>query len=256
MNKMISSVVLLAIAGNVLMAGGDIVPVEPVVPEVVVSDGWKYSASLYLWGSGLEGETANGADIDVSFSDIVDNFDFGYMGTFGAQKGKWGFLTDVIYLKVGDKPNTWQQGDGPTLTNIQVKTWVVTPMVTYRVKESDQLSLDLLAGARYLYMQPKLTISPLPEASTSGSVWDGIVGVRAKYDLNEKWFMPFHFDVGAGDTDLTWQAFAGIGYQYENFDVVAGYRHLDWDFDDSGTGGGVFNDLSMSGPIIGAIFKF
>lgn len=43
MNKMISTVALLAIASNIVMAGGDIAPVEPVVPEVpevVENNGW------------------------------------------------------------------------------------------------------------------------------------------------------------------------------------------------------------------------
>ena len=175
-NKMLSSIALVAIAGNVLMAGGDIAPVEPVVVEEVVSDEWKYSASLYLWTSSIGGETSDGTDIDVSFSDLLDDLDFVYMGTLGAQKGKWDFQTDIMYIKLGAKPNTYV--DTPVLTNIQLKTWVVTPTVAYRIMESEQLDLDLLAGARYLYMQPKITISPLPEMSGSDSAWDGIVGVR------------------------------------------------------------------------------
>lgn len=55
MYKMKSSVALLAIVSNVLMAGGDIVPVEPVMPEVVVHDSWDYSAAIYLWGAAIGG---------------------------------------------------------------------------------------------------------------------------------------------------------------------------------------------------------
>jgi len=256
MNKLLSSVAILAIAGNVVMAGGDIAPVEPVVIEEVVSDEWKYSASIYLWTSSIGGNTSDGTEIDVPFSDLLENLDFVYMGTLGAQKGKWDFQTDIMYIKLGNKPNTWEVGDAPVLTNIQFKTWVVTPTVAYRVMESEQLDLDILAGARYLYMQPKITVSPAPEMSGSDSAWDGIIGVRGKYDINEKWSMPFQFDVGTGDIDVTWQAFAGVAYKYENFDVVAGYRHLQWDFEDSDTFGGMFNKFSLSGPIIGAKYRF
>jgi len=99
MNKLLSSVAILAIAGNVVMAGGDIAPVEPVVPEVVVADSWKYGAGIYVWGASIEGEAANGAPIDMPFKDIVDNLDMTFMGTFFARKDKWTLGADVMYLK-------------------------------------------------------------------------------------------------------------------------------------------------------------
>jgi len=259
MNKMLSTVALLAIASNVLMAGGDIAPVEPVVPEVVVEESWKFGAGLYVWGAGIEGETANGAPIDMSFSDILDDLDMTFMGTFLAQKDNWTLGLDAIYLKIGDKPNTLLPGPGSaTLTNIQLKSWIYTPFVAYRVIESEKLDLSILAGARYLKMEPYVEITPaLPpltpiSQSSSGSVTDGIIGIRGKYDINKKWYMPFQFDVGGGDSDSTWQAFAAVGYRYENFDLIAGYRHMEWEFESDAP----LKDLSMSGPIVGAMFKF
>lgn len=257
MNKFLSSVALMAIAGNALMAGGDIAPVEPVVPEVVVSDSWEYSASINLWTASVGGETASGGDIDISFSDILDEMDFAFMTTLGAKKGKWGFLADVIYIDLSQDVDVPLNGGAESITKFGLKAWVVTPMATYRVIEEDQLNLDVLAGARYLYLKGSLEVDPAPGSiSDSGSVWDGIVGVRGTYDLNEKWYLPFHLDVGTGDTDLTWQAFAGVGYKYENFDLIAGYRYLDYNFDDGDTGGGIFNDLSLDGPMISINFYF
>jgi len=63
--------------------------------------------------------------------------------------------------------------------------------------------------------------------------------------------------VGAGDTDLTWQAFVAAMYKINNkWQVAFGYRYLDWEFDDDEKGGGTFNDLNISGPILGAEYLF
>ena len=59
-------------------------------------------------------------------------------------------------------------------------------------------------------------------------------------------------DVGAGDSKLTWQAWPGVGYRFEKFDAVAGYRHLAWETEDGDT----FEDLSFSGPMLGVKFGF
>jgi len=247
MNKVVSTVSSLAIASSLLMAGGDITPVEPVMPEVVVNDSWNYSASLYLWAAAIGGTTTSGGNVDISFSDIIDNLDFGYMGKFAAKKGKWTFETDVLYLKVDGEL------DSPLpIEKIQLRTWVVTPYAAYNVVESDQWNLDLLAGVRYLYMKSQITL-PIAEVSDSDTSWNGIVGMKSNYKLNEKWYMPFIFNVGSGDADITYQALAGVGYKYENFDLLVGYRYLKWEFNDGFVG---FSDLDLSGPIIGAKFRF
>ena len=255
MTKLVSTVALLAIASNLLVAGGDIAPVEPVVPEVVVSDEWKFNGIVYLWGAALKGTTTSGSKLDISFSDIVDNLDFGIMGVIGAQKGKWGFSSDILYLDISKDVNVPLEPP-VELTNIGIEGWVVTPIVSYRVVESEQLSLDLLAGARYLYLKSPMEFNNAVSTSEHDDMWDGIVGVKGEYEFNEKWYMPFRFDVGTGDSDVTWQAFAGVGYKYENFDFIAGYRYLDWEFEDSDPALGMLTDLDLSGPVIGAKFNF
>lgn len=231
---------------------------QPALAGDDLDDDWMFSASIYAWGAGIEGESAEGDDIDVGFKDILDHLDIAFMGEFGANKGKWGFLTDVIYLNIKDGSNQ-SLNRILTLSEVEVKAWVVTPMVTYRVIQSDQWTFNLLAGVRYLHLEPSLKIdTPLTteKTSDSGDTVDGIVGVRGKVNLNHNWYLPFQFNVGTGETKLTWQATGGIGYKLKAFDLIAGYRYMTWNFDDDDKGGGVFNDLTISGPIIGARFQF
>ena len=80
--------------------------------------------------------------------------------------------------------------------------------------------------------------------------------MRGKADLSDKWYLRYHLDAGTGDTDFTWQALAGFGYQFNKMDAVFGYRHLEWDFDDGDTFGATFDDLNFSGPYAGVKYLF
>lgn len=240
---------------------------HPVLAEDISPDSWKLSGDLYMWAPAIQGETALGGDIDISFNDIIDNLDFTFMAGLAARKDKFSLLVDVIYMDLEDSSDVSLRGPlnlvSLSLTNIEMTAWVVTPAAAYTVVDSNRIQLNLLAGARYLYLKTDVKLAeqgPLASRkySLSGSnhVWDGIVGARGNVKVNDQWSLPFHFDVGAGDTDLTWQAFGGVGYKFSKVDLIAGYRHLEWDFDDNDTGGNLFNDLYISGPVVGLRYFF
>ena len=73
---------------------------------------WQFSAKAYLWAADIGGKTGAGDSLDVSFSDVFDNLETGFMGAFEARKGKWLVLTDLIYLDVSASDKT-TVGDGP-----------------------------------------------------------------------------------------------------------------------------------------------
>ncbi len=261
-NKMLKGC-LLAILGLV----ASLTFVQPVLAEETSSSDWKFTTFLYAWAPDIKGQTTTGKDLDISFSDIVKNLDFTVMGGVNARKDKLSLLVDVIYLDVDDSSNATLP-NGPldikrSITNVNIQTWVVTPMVGYNILESDRMTLDLLAGARYLYMdvetkyevqRPLETIKFSPSGSTH--YWDGIVGTMGRVKLNEKWYLPFQGDVGTGDTNLTWQLFGGVGYKFTNLELIAGYRHLEWDFDSNDKGGEILNDIYISGPVVGLRYTF
>jgi hypothetical protein len=89
---------------------------------------------------------------------------------------------------------------------------------------------------------------------TAGStLWDGIVGVRGRAQLGAgQWSVPYYFDIGAGSSQLTWQALAGIAYRFGWGDVTLAYRHLYYDQEDDK----LLQDFEFSGPALGATFRF
>ena len=230
-------------------------------------DDWQYSATIYLWGAGIQGETTAGSKVDVSFSDLISNLNMAFMGAFEARKAQWSLLADVIYLNVG------ADGDGevpvPIAPNsnirikvdadVKTKGWVLNLLGGYNLWQAEKGSLDVIAGARYLDLRLDFGLglsgpvySRSRDISVSGSVWDAVIGARGHFDLNPRWYVPYYLDIGTGQSDLTWQASAGLAYRFNWGDVSLVYRHTEWDFDSSSR----LDNINFSGPLLAAKFRF
>ena len=144
-----------------------------------------------------------------------------------------------------------------------MKAWITTLGAGYNVVDNERATLDLIGGARYLSLDvdAKLNLSRggvllqtsrQKKTSESDHVWDGIMGIKGRINLNDKWYMPYYADVGTGDSDLTWQALSGVGYTFKWGDVLLVYRYLDYNFDSDF----MLDDMNVSGPALGAKFYF
>ena len=244
------------------------------------SDGWQWQAAMYGYFPALGGTTqfpsgASGPDIDISADKLIENLKFAFMATLGAKKGQWGFWTDVFYTDVGNsKSGTRDFGiighplpaDVNGNFSLDVKTTLWTLAGTYELGKSSTYTLDLLAGTRLADMNQNLDwtingdISGIPLPGRSGTKtlditnWDAIVGVKgmAYIGSGQKWFLPYYVDVGAGQSKLTWQFNAGIGYQFGWGALVASWRYIDYEMKSDVP----IQSLTFNGPLIGAVFRF
>ena len=44
--------------------------------------------------------------------------------------------------------------------------------------------------------------------------YNAVIGLKGEYTINSDWYVPYHFDIGAGDSDLTWQGSASLAYHF------------------------------------------
>lgn len=217
--------------------------------ESTGDDGWDFYGELYFWGASVGGESATGSDIDLDFGDIISDVNFAFMGSAGASKGKWSLGADLIYLNIDDSGEI-----APGVSaNVELTNWVITPLVGYNIANTGKSRLDVVGGARYLYMKVDLRVAALgARVDDSGSNWDAVIGARGTVDLSQNWYLLGYLDIGTGESDLTWQGLGGVGYSFKHFDLVAAYRYLSWEFDD----GQAVDDLQLHGPGLGIRFAF
>jgi len=247
------------------------------------AEAWKWRGTIYLWGAGIAGTvtvpTGETTSVSADFNDLLKSLDLGVMGLLEARKGRWGGLVDLIYMDLSNSNSGTRSlgfsGPGGRITipadvslNVDagVKGTVWTLAGTYTAVEKPNYQMALVGGARYLDLNNDLSwqangnIGPLPPSVRSGSAtaklrnWDAIIGVRGRADLDGggKWYVPYHFDIGTGDSELTWQALGGIAYRFGWGDVALIYRYLDYQF----KSGVDVQDLSFGGPAIGASWRW
>ena len=230
------------------------------------SDNWQFDAMLYLWGADFSGQFGPNADFLITFDDLVDNLEMGFMGSFQARKGKWSLFTDVLYLDVASDKTSVSDGIIPvtTTTSLDMSGWVIHLAGGYNLWIKEGSRLDLIAGARYMDLGSGIAqnIEILDNTgSTSFAIplstaLDAIVGVKGQLALSKRWSLPYYLDIGTGDSDFTWQAMSGISFQAANWvDLALVYRHLEWDLGDDGSDGYIKN-VNFSGPAFGAVFHF
>lgn len=244
------------------------------------SENWQFRATIYGYFPELSATTAfpaaiGGSNISVDADTILDNLDFVFFGAFEAQKGHWGFFTDFMYLDLsGSKGgtrdfsvgNTQIPGNVTADLSLDFKGWVWTLAGSYRAVSAREATLDVFAGARGLSVETKLgyqlsgdvgsLVGPGRQGSSTVEVenWDAIIGAKGRLNFGpqREWFIPYYIDVGTGDSDLTWQAMAGIGYAFSWGDIVAAWRYLDYDL----SSGHPTQSLELSGPAIAVAFRW
>lgn len=236
------------------------------------TEGWQHKIHLYGWLPSLDGtlkytipgDPDDPGDSDgTSESSAFDKLDMVFMGAYEVRKDKWSFLTDMIYLKMSDSQEASVSLlpilDRPPLkvgSEQELTGWLLGFYGGYNMIDTGDVTLDIIAGMRYFSLELDATFNigdyTTPPISPSVEFYDPIIGIKGAVNLNENWYMPYQFDIGGGDSDLTWQANASIGYRFDWGDVLLTYRYMHYEAD----GSELIEDFDLYGPKLGVVFHF
>jgi len=232
---------------------------------------WTYEATPYLNAAGLHGTIGAGrvsAPVDLSSSDVLSDLDFAFQGTFVARKGQLSFDLDAEYVRLSDdgsKSVTGPRGRADVLGSLDAESTlsILQGNVGWRIID-EQTKLDIIGGLRLTRLHADLDLNGTltvgdevfgASRNLSGSkTWaDGVVGARVLHTVSDQVTLMGYADLGGGGSRLTWQALAGVNWQFKkNYDLKFGYRELSWDYSD----GGITWDVKMRGPYIGLGIRF
>jgi hypothetical protein len=84
---------------------------------------------------------------------------------------------------------------------------------------------------------------------------DPVIGARTFIPLSERFSVQAQADIGGFGVgaEFTWSAQATVNYIYnDRLSVSLGYKVLDVDYED----GGHVYDVRLSGPVMGATYRF
>lgn len=253
------------------------------------------SVTPYVWATALDGSVGvrgSDADVDSSFSDIVEKLNGALMLTAEFRKGPFGLLSDTFLARLeGDK----SAARGGQLANADLDlnakmTQVIQQLAgtyrlgTWQLAHSEpgrpfDVTLDPYLGARYTYLDTEVTArlntsleGPLgverggqrQGTQSADKHWvDPIIGLRTIWNLGGRFSLVVAGDIGGISTDdqYSWQAWSLVGYRFGlfgegNANFLIGYRALHQKYVD-GSGNNRFDwDVTIHGPITGLKIAF
>jgi len=244
-----------------LIIAGLMVLALPVAGQAAGDNDWQFNFTPYVWATALKGDVATippaePAEIDISFSDILEDLDMAVMGIGQARKGRWGIWGDVFYSNISADGDT----RGPLFSDAKYDQtlFFLTAGGSYRLLERESFSVDALGGVRYTYLDNefKLGAGTLPAAKVDKSEgwYDPIIGLTGNAKIGTHWSASgWAMASVAGDSDTIYDLFGGLGYAFsESRSMILGYRYLKIDYENDG----FLYDVELSGPMGGFTFRW
>jgi len=222
------------------------------------------------------------ANVSADESDVLSNLQMAFMIAGEARKGQWFIATDYMYLDLGKvdskvKSVDFNPGSGPiNVSTTQVggssdssfKGSIWSLAGGYAVINDPSVSLDLLAGIRYLGLEASSqwdlnaavtspsgtqTFNRAGNVKKTTDVTTLIIGAKGRFKLGQSdWFIPYYADFGGDGSTYTWQVASGLGYGFKWGDVRLDYRHLTYGQDDDK----LLQKIELGGFALGANFRF
>ncbi len=183
------------------------------------SDDFDWKIAPYLWTVGVSGDITIGEinqDIDVSFSDILSDFELGGAVYAEAGKGNHAFHIDYTYIRTRTDPAPLPTPPFPEGAEQTSKMTINIFEAAYNYRWNGADGPALVLGARLLDIKIRMNLGDLPALSAGPDWWDYFVGVKTHNSISTNWDFDFYGTVGTGGSDLPWTVQGMFGRRFSN----------------------------------------
>jgi hypothetical protein len=230
-------------------------------PAAMAQSGWQHSVDVYILFSEVNGTVGIGpieTEMDVSFSELIENLDGGFLASYRGETDRFAFGADLIWLRLNKEGTT---DSGLLSAGMTMNQLIVELHGMYRLIEQ----VEVYAGVRYWYIDTDITATGEFEGGSTSTVsltenWvDPIVGVRGVLPLSSKVRLIARGDIGGFGigSDFAWHLSGHVQWRLGGLvSAIGGYRIIDAKYE-SGTGSDFFlMDVTVQGPMAGVTFSF
>src|SRR5579862_794095 len=212
------------------------------------------------------------SNLEVGPSEYLPKLNSAAMAYFDARNGDVDVFGDVIYLNAQTTATILSTVGGPagrvqipvtvdSTARLSLAIWEAAAGFTLAHGHNADLSMFL--GVREFPLNLNVSynatigkrgiIAPSGTLTPSDRASDVIWGIRGRaFFGDQRWYVPYYFDVGTGNNNQTWQAYGGAGYAFPHGQsILALWRALNYN---SFPPVSHTQKLSMGGPLLGYSF--
>lgn len=236
------------------------------------AQGWHWSFTPYMWASEIGTDVSiNDREVlerEVDLKDLIDSLDFVVQAHLEGQRGRHGLLFDLTYVDLGDDDHRFPVGNagGEVVIKGDLEMTILEAGGIFNPR-GDGTGFALLYGARMLDLDLELDArydfgpgsTPGRRYSSGSTLVDGMVGARYIAAVSDRWIFIIRADAGGGGTELTWNAWTGVGYAFgarKQNALLLGYRYMEIEFKEDDARAEIESQVKLGGFIAGIKFGF
>jgi len=216
--------------------------------------GWHVDVIPYLWFAGVHGTAGvhgHEASVHADASDVLSNFNIGFMGVVEPRYNHVLFPTDFMWIKLTDD-RALPSDVAASSAKAEFKQTIFTPSIGYRIVDANKIKVDWKMGIRYWHLDSSLSLQPSPPNQSFSGIadWvDGISGGKIETVVSRKLTVVIGGDAGGGTARSDYQIYGLLGFRVSRKWVLdAGYRYMSVNYRPKNT---FIYDMTLSGLVLG-----
>lgn len=228
-----------------------------------VESPWEFQlAPLFIWGISIDGDATLGSDtapLNLNFQDgALENMEAVYAVHFEAKKNEFSLFTEYQYVKL--EPEV---GIGPLQTEVDFKNIMLEVGATFMFSDTGSTTLESMFGFRYVDQQvdvaANINLPPTGPGPQTRDIdggddwWHPFMGMRLGQRLADRWTLLARVDYGyAASDNKALNTSAMIDFRFNHWgSLFAGYRYIDFDYDDGSGADRYAFQAAQQGPLLG-----